>query len=103
MRFFSGVWIGFVLGLGFAFMVATKASGHETKTGWMYDAACCGGSDCQPVKDGVVVPKADGIWVDGFGILSYTDMRVHWSRDDDDHVCARGMKLYCVYLKRREM
>jgi hypothetical protein len=66
--------------------------------GW-YELACCSGSDCAPVEDGVVVEKSDGIHVQGWGVIHPGDPRLRWSRDDRDHICARPGKLICIYRK----
>jgi len=75
-----------------------SASAHD----W-YELGCCGGSHCGPVADGVVVERKDGVSVQGFGTLSYSDPRLRWSRDDRDHVCSVGDKLLCVYRKPKGM
>ena len=44
----------------------------------------------------------DGVHVSGFGVLSYSDPRLRWSRDFEAHVCATQYaprKLLCVYRK----
>lgn len=67
-----------------------------------YEPACCGGQDCGPVDDAVVDERRDGVHVKGFGVLSYSDPRLRWSRDFEAHVCAtKGgePKLLCVYRK----
>jgi hypothetical protein len=54
------------------------------------------------VADSVVEELADGVHVTGFGVLSYSDPRVRWSRDFEAHVCATlstPRKLLCVYRK----
>jgi hypothetical protein len=76
---------------------------HETLTGWAYDNACCSDQHCHPVKDGVVEDKVDGVHVQGFGILSYTDQRLRRSGDNNDHVCTSEGKLLCVYEKPKGM
>jgi hypothetical protein len=58
--------------------------------------------DCAPVADSVVEEFADGVHVSGFGVLSYGDPRLRWSRDLEAHVCATQSlprKLLCVYRK----
>ena len=85
-------WVLFVLAL-----LVGPAESHS----W-YESACCGGTDCAPVPDGVVVNTKEGVMVAGFGLLSYTDPRLRWSRDDHDHVCASHdlpPKLHCIYRK----
>ena len=79
------------------------ARAHETRTGWKYDGACCSEQHCHPVKDGTVVDRLDGVWVEGFGVLSYTDARLRRSGDDMDHVCVSTGKLLCVYQKPKDM
>jgi len=67
-----------------------------------YEVACCSGVDCAPVPDTVVEELPDGVHVSGFGVLSYSDPRLRWSRDFEAHVCAtQGSqpKLLCVYRK----
>jgi len=68
-----------------------------------YETSCCGGSHCGPVADGVVIEGADGVTVEGFGLLSYGDTRLRWSRDDRDHLCVVDGKLACVYRKPKDM
>lgn len=68
-----------------------------------YEPACCSDRDCAPVADGVVVEKADGVHVKGWDVLSRTDPRLRWSRDDQDHVCQQPGKLLCVYRKPNGM
>ena len=68
-----------------------------------YSPECCGGKDCHPVPDGVVQETKDGIVVRGFPMLSYTDPRLHWSEDDQDHICARGQSLFCIYRRPKDM
>jgi hypothetical protein len=75
-------------------IVAGSACAHS----W-YEPACCSEGDCVPVDDGVVYEKVDGVHVQGWGVLSRTDPRVRWSRDDHDHVCAMLGKRSCVYRK----
>jgi len=85
----------------------TPAGAHD----W-YESACCHNKDCKPVPDGVVTETADGVRVEGFGILSESDSRLRWSQDDRDHICAFPQstfgapvtkKLQCVYRKRKFM
>jgi len=68
-----------------------------------YEPACCGGSHCHPVADGVVVEGAAGVTVEGFGLMSYSDWRLRWSRDERDHVCIVDGKLACVYRRPKGM
>lgn len=72
-----------------------------------YENACCGGNDCKPVPDGTVVEQKDGVEVKGWGKLSYSDQRLHWSQDDSDHLCVTGTTfephLVCVYRKPKDM
>lgn len=79
-----------------AFVGATAAHGHS----W-YEDSCCSGIDCREVADGTVEERAVGVHVKGFGILSYSDPRLRWSRDDQDHLCVSisDGKLLCVYRK----
>jgi len=91
----------FSLLLAFPVCLAETARAHS----W-YEASCCSERDCVPVEDGVVVEKADGVHVQGFGILSRTDPRLRLSRDDRDHLCvaqAGATKLICVYRKPNGM
>jgi hypothetical protein len=77
--------------------LATGAHAH----GW-YEAACCSGTDCAPVDDAAVEEMADGVHVDGFGVLSYSDPRLRWSKDFEAHVCATATaprRLLCVYRR----
>ena len=55
-----------------------------------------------PIID-VVQETKDGIVVRGFPMLSYTDPRLHWSEDDQDHICARGQSLFCIYRRPKDM
>jgi hypothetical protein len=73
-----------------------------------YDAKCCGNRDCKPVPAGTVENKEDGLHVKGHGVLSYTDPRLNWSRDQRDHICESNTyyngvkqpgKLLCVYRR----
>lgn len=64
-----------------------------------YEQSCCSGKDCAPVKDDAVQYKSDGVYVDGFGVLSYQDPRLRWSRDHRNHICAVGSKLRCLYRR----
>jgi hypothetical protein len=80
--------------VGLLLLSVTSARGHS----W-YEPSCCSGQDCAPVADGVVTENRLGVHVQGFGFLSPSDSRVRWSRDDQDHVCASGGKLLCVYRK----
>jgi hypothetical protein len=71
-----------------------------------YEAACCSERDCVPVEEGVVVEKADGVHVQGHGILNRMDPRLRMSRDDRDHLCVAphsSTKLLCVYRKPNGM
>lgn len=71
------------------------ARGHS-----FYEPACCSERDCAPVADGVVVEKPDGVHVRGHDVLSRTDPRLRWSRDDRDHLCVSpSSKLLCVYRR----
>ena len=75
---------------------------HAVRVHSWYEAACCSGVDCAPVADSVVEELADGVHVSGFGVLSYSDPRLRWSRDFEAHVCATQYaprKLLCVYRK----
>lgn len=76
------------------FAFAGPASSHS----W-YESACCGGNDCQPVADEAVINAKEGVQVEGFGLLSYSDSRLRWSRDNANHICAQGPKLNCVYRR----
>ena len=80
-------------------IVATILAIH----GW-YDLECCGDRDCYPVDSGVVKELKEGVVVQGFGILSYSDRRLRWSKDDRDHICAArsGGGLICVYRRPKE-
>jgi hypothetical protein len=71
---------------------------HGHAHSW-YDLSCCGDNHCHPVPDNIVSDTKDGVYVQGFGILSYSDARLHWSHDDHDHVCISDSKLICVYRK----
>lgn len=68
-----------------------------------YENACCGGMDCKPVADGVVEDRQQGVEVNGFGLLSYSDPRLRWSQDNSDHLCVSNStmtpKLVCVYRR----
>jgi len=80
-----------------AIMLADPALSHS----W-YEPACCSGVDCAPVADGIVEEREDGVHVIGYGILSYGDARLRWSRDEQDHMCVTqdaSHKLLCVYRK----
>ena len=69
-----------------------------------YENACCADQDCHPVEDGVVTEGRDGVEVQGFGTLSYTDSRLRWSQDNRDHLCVSNIhKLICVYRKPKWM
>lgn len=70
------------------------AQSHE----W-YDSKCCNETHCHPVADGVVQEKADGVLVAGYGTVPYTDDRLHWSKDDRDHICVSNLLLLCVYRR----
>jgi len=108
-RFTTNDWL-LVAAIAIALMMLTwitPAGAHD----W-YESACCSGKDCMPVKDGVVTETADGVRVEGFGILSESDSRLRWSQDDRDHICAFNSstfgapvtrKLQCVYRKRKFM
>ena len=76
----------------------TFASAHS----W-YEAACCSSKDCKSVDDGAVLEMADGVHVKGWGVLSRSDSRLRWSRDDRDHICEQPGKLLCVYRKPNGM
>ena len=79
-------------------MAASSAAAHD----W-YDQSCCGGTHCHPVPDGFVRELGTGVEVKGYGLLSYTDPRLHRSLDDHDHVCENFGKLLCVYRRVKEM
>lgn len=83
-------------------LLSSAASAHE----W-YEQSCCSDSDCAPVSDGIVEDGKEGVIVKNFGILSYTDPRLRWSRDNQDHLCVSktiwGSKLLCVYRKPKGM
>lgn len=81
-------------------LTVTPAAAHDLA--W-YEASCCHDQHCRPVDDGVVNEKTDGVWVDGYGILSYSDPRLRWSRDNNDHLCVNGTKLICVYRRPKGM
>lgn len=66
--------------------------------GW-YEQSCCSDKDCHPVENGAVQNGKEGVAVEGFGLLSYSDPRLRWSRDDRDHICHNGIKLHCVYRR----
>lgn len=84
-------------------VLISTAMAHETKTGWNYDSACCSERHCHPVNDGVVEDKRDGVLVQGFGLMSYSDARLRWSQDNQDHLCTSDGKLLCVYRKPKDM
>jgi hypothetical protein len=72
-----------------------------------YEAGCCSDRDCEAVEDVAVKEKPDGIHVAGFGVLSHTDPRLRWGRDDRWHLCIskpsppEAGKLLCVYRPAR--
>lgn len=78
----------------FILLTTTPLHAHS----W-YEQSCCGDQDCKEVEDGTVENKQMGVWVKDFGLLSHADPRLRWSRDDKDHICAQGTKLFCVYRK----
>ena len=83
-------------------VVLTALPSHAMRVHSWYEAACCSGIDCAPAADSVVEELADGVHVSGFGVLSYSDPRLRWSRDFEAHVCATQSaprKLLCVYRK----
>jgi hypothetical protein len=66
----------------------------------LYDMSCCNDRDCKPVPDGTIIEKPDGMHVKGHGILSRTDPRIRWSRDEREHLCVDPQgKLLCIYPK----
>jgi hypothetical protein len=65
----------------------------------LYDPACCNLRDCRPDDADRVKDTRDGLFVQGYGIMSYTDPRLRTSRDDRNHICEYGGKLVCVYQK----
>jgi len=81
--------LGFLLTLPVPFSYA-----HE----W-YSNECCSDRDCHPVADGVVKELADGVHVQGWDVLKYTDSRLKWSQDAHNHICVNSTNtsLYCVY------
>jgi hypothetical protein len=82
-------------------LLGGPAAAHE----W-YELSCCDEQHCSPVPDGTVEEGKDGVIVQNFGILSYTDPRLRWSKDNRDHLCIlRGYKpkLLCVYRKPKGM
>ena len=89
--------------LGMLVLQNVQVRGHGN-----YDPACCSDRDCHPVEENVVQERSDGVHVQGHGILSYTDLRLRWSKDDRDHVCEQSTgggvgakKLFCVYRKTK--
>jgi hypothetical protein len=98
--FWFGLMLLAVALLGYGVLYATQARGHS----W-YETSCCSGKDCAPVEDGVVTEGPNGVHVQGFGLMSPSDPRIRWSRDDRDHLCViHGMpntmsKLRCVYRR----
>jgi hypothetical protein len=92
-------WFGllcvlFAVGAVTVLRFSTPARGHS----W-YEQACCSEKDCAPVPAGDVADKPDGVHVKGWGVLSPSDSRLRWSRDDRDHVCQQPNKLLCVYRR----
>ena len=85
-----------VIGPFLAVALIGAASAHDQH---LYDMACCDRQDCKPVADGVVEEKADGVHIQGHGIVNRLDPRLRTSRDDRDHLCIRGGKMICVYRK----
>ena len=67
-----------------------------------YPVECCGGKDCHAVPTGVVQELRDGVKVPGFPLMYYTDPRLRWSEDGEDHVCSRGPSLFCVFRRPKE-
>lgn len=92
-------WPGIVvIILSFALLV------FSVNRGWThswYDDSCCSTVDCAPVEDGLVEEKAGGVHVKGFGVMSYQDSRLRWSRDEKDHLCISTLskELLCVYRR----
>lgn len=89
-----------------AVAACTQARGEEEHIHGLnvpdwYESTCCSNQDCHPVADGVVQNKLNGVEVKGYGMLSYTDPRLRWSRDLRDHICepADHSKLLCVYRR----
>jgi hypothetical protein len=83
-----------------AILLADPALSHS----W-YEPACCSDVDCAPVADGMVEDMADGVHVQGYGVLSYADARLRWSQDDQDHMCITrdvSHKLLCVYRRPKD-
>jgi hypothetical protein len=74
-----------------------------------YEQSCCSNTHCHPVPDGTVTNTGAGVFVKGYGLLSYTDPRLRWSQNNSDHLCelpqtlgeseSREMKLLCVYRR----
>jgi hypothetical protein len=95
------MWFVFLLMLTVG---AAKAEEHIhglTVPDW-YESMCCSNRDCHPVTDDVVKNVQGGVEVKGYGLLSYSDARLRWSRDNQNHICESlppNQKLLCVYRK----
>ena len=104
MRIIGWIVLAVIVAFMFAVMIGTlwaqpAMHDHVAMQTTFYEPSCCSGRDCAPVADGVVSEKAAGVLVQGYGLLSYSDARLRWSRDDRDHVCAQAGKLLCIYRR----
>lgn len=77
-------------------LLTSVATAHD----W-YEKSCCAERDCHPVDDDTVHETDRGVEIKGYGILSYSDPRLRWSRDNKDHICESSVqnKLICVYRR----
>lgn len=88
---------------GFLLLLMTVSTAHAHS--W-YDEECCTGYDCKAVDEEDVVVAKDGVhvrWqyhhsIPHTSILSTTDPRVRWSKDEKKHVCVSRGGLNCVYI-----
>lgn len=91
-------------------LAAGPATAHNAPSGWSYDAYCCGGNDCQPIRVDNVEITADGFMVsipngghatarrDHRRLFRYDEVRP--SADEHFHACIlpNTQEFRCLYV-----
>lgn len=95
----AGFWTHMGVGVAVVGLLWLAGTTGARSHNW-YELACCSDKDCGPVVEGVVTEDRAGVHVKGHGLMSPSDSRIRWSRDDQDHLCTSPSgKLLCVYRR----
>lgn len=86
-------------------LLATSAQAHDALTGWTYDFACCGSTDCRQIRTDAVKETKAGYIIKATGeLIPYNDKRIKRSHDEFFHQCVSSYaptKSICLYVPDR--